>query len=105
MMNIGEKLKLIRDQQKISMNTLAKRADVSQSTLSRIEAGSQLPTFDVLERCIAALGYTLADFFANQSPEIPPEVHKIMEKIIRLSPRQLKILDSVLEEWRVEENK
>jgi transcriptional regulator with XRE-family HTH domain len=104
MMNIGERLKLARNQQNISMNKLAKLADISQSTLSRIEAGTQIPTFDVVERCIDALGYSLADFFTNQSPEIQPEVHALMKKIMRLSSRQLKILDSVLDEWKVEEN-
>lgn len=98
-MNIGSKLKIAREQQNISMNILAKRADVSQSTLSRIEAGTQMPTFDVLERFISALGYTLADFFSEKAPELPPEVRRVCEKLQKLTHDKLKILESVLDTW------
>ncbi|WP_031517083.1 helix-turn-helix domain-containing protein [Desulfofalx alkaliphila] len=100
-MDLGLKIKTVRTQQNISMNMLAKRADIAQSTLSRIESGQQMPTFDVLERIVSALGITLSDFFANnQEPEpLPPEVKQVCDKVKQLPLDKLKVLNAVLDSW------
>ncbi|MFZ5634684.1 MAG: helix-turn-helix domain-containing protein [Bacillota bacterium] len=97
-MNIGQKLKSVREQQNISMNALAKRADVSQSTLSRIESGQQMPTFDVLERLITALGLTLVEFFSDQAPELSPDIRQMLDVAQKLTPLQRKLVTSVMKE-------
>jgi len=100
-MNIGEKIKNERLRQQISMNALAKKAGVGQSSLSHIESGNRQPTFDILERIVAALGFTLAEFFAeDKEPEqLPPNILRTVDKLKKLTPRQLEILNTVLDEW------
>lgn len=85
-MNIGEVIKDIRESQNISMNQLAKIADISQSSLSRIESGLSQPTFDVLERIISALGLSLAEFFSNeQQPVVDPSIVRLVQAAEKLT--------------------
>ncbi len=66
-MNIGKMIKQERERQGLSMNKLAKTANIGQSTFSYIEAGYRQPTFDVLERIIIALGFSRGHFRQNQN--------------------------------------
>ena len=85
-MNIGEVIKNIRENQNISMNQLAKIADISQSSLSRIEAGLSQPTFDVLERIIIALDFSLAEFFSNeQQTVVDPSIVRLVQAAEKLT--------------------
>lgn len=100
MMNIGQKIKKVREGQNMSMNTLAKLCKVSQPNLSRIENGQQQPAFDTLERIIAALGYTTADFFLSDKPELEPDVKRLLNSIQALNSCQRLALYAFLEEMR-----
>ena len=85
-MNIGEVIKNIRENQNISMNQLAKIADISQSSLSRIEPGLSQPTIDVLERIIIALGFSLAEFFSNeQQTVVDPSIVRLVQAAEKLT--------------------
>lgn len=53
---IGEKLKAARLQQNITQQSLAQAADISVSSLKKIEGG-QIGTFESLLRCLRTLGY------------------------------------------------
>lgn len=55
-LNIGYLISLIRTQIGMSQRTLAKRANVSQSTLSRIELSDTPPNLATLQRILNALG-------------------------------------------------
>lgn len=103
-MDIGQKIKQAREQQGLSMNALAKRSGAAQSALSEIEKGRRQPTFEVLNRIVSGLGYTLSDFFSETKEEEPlsPEARRVIEKVKQLSPRQLKILEPVLDEWKTD---
>ncbi|MEE0899053.1 MAG: helix-turn-helix transcriptional regulator [Acutalibacteraceae bacterium] len=54
-MEIGERLKELRTQKGLSQAELAKRLNLSKSTISMIEVGSRNPSFEVLE--------LIADYF------------------------------------------
>lgn len=99
-MNLGHKIKSIRKQQNISMNMLAKRVGIAQSTLSRIESGQQMPTFDVLERIIYGLGLNFAEFFADSTEQepLPPDIRQIIEVANQLTPMQRELIVSVMKE-------
>lgn len=99
-MNIGQKIKEIRESQNISMNSLAQICEVSQANLSRIESGQQQPTFDTLERIITALGYTLGDFFAADKPELEADIRHLLNIIQTLKPGQKQALQAFLEEMK-----
>ena len=91
-MNIGNMIKQERERQGLSMNKLAKIANIGQSTLSYIEAGYRQPTFDVLERIITALGFSLSDFFAYEQKTIDPELTKLLQATKKLNSEQRKLL-------------
>lgn len=55
-MNIGHALKLARSAKKLSLLELAKRAELSQSYLSMLEAGKRDPTLPTIEKIAGALG-------------------------------------------------
>ncbi len=91
-LNIGELINKTRNYQNISMNKLAKLADVSQSSLSRIESGTNYPTFDVLERIITALGFSLAEFFSEEKQNIDPSITRLLQVANRLTVEEREAL-------------
>lgn len=98
-MDIGQRIKTTRERKSISMNALSKKSGAAQSAISEIESGKRQPTFEVLEKIITGLGYTLSEFFADQSPELSPEVRQIVEKVQKLPPDKIKVLNAVLNSW------
>ena len=63
---IGEKLRAIRQDKKMSLRELAKRADISASMLSQIETGKVFPSVRSLYDIATALGVTVDYFFPEQ---------------------------------------
>ncbi|MBO8127750.1 MAG: helix-turn-helix domain-containing protein [Peptococcaceae bacterium] len=97
-MNIGKRLREIRQQVQLSGNALAKRAGVAQSTISEIESQKVIPSIRVLEKLCRALGITLADFFAPTAQKyapLTPEQRTLLNTIKHLSPEQLAVLQLV----------
>ncbi|TEB15143.1 Helix-turn-helix domain protein [Pelotomaculum sp. FP] len=104
-MDIGWRMKEAR---KIKGFTVAHMADlmgVTQPTITRWENGTIDIPSSVLIRYINALGLTPAEFFSEQLKELPPEIRQVLEKIKKLSPRQLQVLNTVLDEWKIEDYK
>ena len=56
---IGERIKQIRRDKKITQEELSEKAGVNRSYLSVIENGHSSPTIDVVERIAAAMGVSL----------------------------------------------
>lgn len=61
---IGSKLKLLRELAGLSQRELAKRAGMTNSSVSTIEQGFVSPSVQSLERILAALPMSLPDFFS-----------------------------------------
>lgn len=61
--NVGVRLKLIRETYGISQRELAKRAGVTNSSISMIELGQVSPSIQSLERILSVIPIRLADFF------------------------------------------
>lgn len=62
-MNIGEKIRKLREEKEWSQYRLAKVSGVRQGNLSQIEAGiKKAPTADTLRKICAALGVSMAEF-------------------------------------------
>ncbi|QGP93343.1 helix-turn-helix protein [Neomoorella glycerini] len=91
-MDIGLRIKFFRERQNLSMNALAKRSGASQSAISEIENGKRQPTFEVLERIVKGLGLTLAEFFAEETPSLPPDLRQLLREAESLTPSQRKKL-------------
>lgn len=109
MFNTGQRLTSLRTSLGLTMNKLSRLSGVSQSFISNIEAGTKNPTIDTINRLATAMGITLYDFFnekesssvAEDSIEYQPEIKQAMHKIQNLTPRQIKILNEVLDEWMI----
>ncbi|QCO58045.1 cupin domain-containing protein (plasmid) [Pseudorhodobacter turbinis] len=102
-MNIGARLRAARTQRKLSQRELARRAGVTNGTISQIEQNHSSPSVSSLKRVLDALAMSLAEFFAadvaqshqvffrrSELQEVNP--HKLLRKTdapIALSIRQV----------------
>jgi len=66
---VGERLRALRLRAGLSQRELARRAAVSNATVSMIEADRVSPSVSALRQVLAALGVSIADFFAAPTPE------------------------------------
>lgn len=90
-MNVGERIKLLREKAGYSQNELANRADVSQTHLRRVELGQSGITVDHLQMVCDALGITIREFFdAENAPD------ELSESVANLTPKQKQLLISFL---------
>src|SRR3982751_2200148 len=55
-MDLGDKLREIRVQRKLTQAEVAKKAGITQPALSRIELGGGVPTLEMLDRIGRAIG-------------------------------------------------
>lgn len=86
-----------REKQNMSINLLAKKAGISQSSLSRIEGGLNSPTFEVLERIVTALGLSLGNFFSAVPPDLEPDLKRLLDTVKTLTMEQRRALQVFLE--------
>lgn len=63
--NIGERLRELREARNISMRTLAARSGLSANALSMIERGKASPSVSTLYKLADALGISITTFFAS----------------------------------------
>lgn len=90
-MEIGKRIKFLREKKKITVNKLANLSGVSQSYLRDLELGNKQPTVEYLSYICEALGITLERFFADEKNE-----NEITELITKLTPTQKEALISFL---------
>ena len=69
MVDIGERLKSLRSQSGLSQRGLAKKAGVTNSTISLIEQNRVSPSIASLKKVLDGLPISLADFF---TPDVEP---------------------------------
>jgi transcriptional regulator with XRE-family HTH domain len=75
-MQLGDKLKAIRLESRVTLVGLSKAAGVSKSMLSRIERNQSAPTITTLEKIASALGVDLASLFTDLDagdPAVSPD--------------------------------
>lgn len=99
-MDVARKIIELRRKYGISQYQLSKLSGVSQSALSEIERGIKQPTITTIENICRAFNITLADFFAEKEPDIPPEVRSLINTAANLSSTQIKLLDSFLQTFQ-----
>ena len=93
---VGIRLKLLREACGYSQRELAKRAGLTNSSISIIEQGQVSPSVQSLGRILAALPISLTDFFAFSLPSINPaqkishaSAHQLDARIQELSAEQV----------------
>ena len=68
-MQIGERLRYVRQSKKMSIYKLAQSTGISQSHISDLELGRRKPSVETLSRLVAPLGITLSELF-NENDDI-----------------------------------
>jgi len=64
-MEIGIKLRRLRENKKMSMYRLTQMTGISGQHIKGIEEGTRQPTIETLGRLVAALGSSLSEIFNN----------------------------------------
>lgn len=90
-MNVGERIKYLREQKNITVNKLANLAGVSQSYLREIELGNKQPTVEYLEYICWALNISLKEFFSENDMTIHPYLASALSNLS--NEEQLKLAD------------
>lgn len=67
-MEIGPRLKLVRERYKLSQRELAKRAGVANATISLIEQNRVSPSVSSLKKLLEGVPMSLAEFFTFDEP-------------------------------------
>ncbi len=88
---IGKRIKKLREARGISKCKLASEAGVSPSYIPDIESGKKCPTVEVLESICDVLGITIKDFF-----NVSSEYEEYTFKFSTLSTSQRQLLISFL---------
>ncbi len=86
-MNVGERIKELRERSGFTQNRLAEWAGVSQTHLRRVELGQQDITIGQLRLVCDGLGITLAEFF-----NVNEEEENLTDVIAKLTPKQKQLL-------------
>ncbi|MGH6931837.1 MAG: cupin domain-containing protein [Dongiaceae bacterium] len=69
--NVGQRLRAIREMHGLSQRELAKRAGVSNASISLIEQNRSSPSVGSLKKVLDGLPMSLADFFGGQAATRP----------------------------------
>lgn len=67
--DVGARLRTLRDRMALSQRELAKRAGVTNSTISLIEQNRVSPSVASLKKVLEGLPVSLAEFFAGDDPQ------------------------------------
>lgn len=95
-MDVGKRIRELRERYKISQCELARLANIGQSTLSDIERGIKQPTITTIENICRAFNISLSEFFSEEKPEFPPEIQDLLKQTSKLTPEQIKKLSDFL---------
>lgn len=86
-MNVGNRIKELRERSGFTQNHLAEWAGVSQTHLRRVELGQQDITVGQLQLVCDGLGVTLAEFF-----DVGEKTETLSFVISKLTPKQKQLL-------------
>lgn len=92
-MDVGARIKELREKAGYTVNKLANLAGISQSYLRDIELGNKNPTIETLSYFCDVLKVSLRDFFDEDNGEIEP---MLMTAVSTLSEEQQRKLAEFL---------
>lgn len=80
MSDVGQRIRQLRTEQKISQNALAKRAGIAQATLNAIEADTKNPSVETVRLLAVALGSTVSELMGEvrNSSSISPRDRQLL---------------------------
>lgn len=104
MINVGKRIKSLRNQKGISARLLADKTDLDPSQISKIENETSKPSLDALQRICKVLDISISDFFAvsindNRSDQVLPEMEQLIETSKSLTTNQMELLNKLLKSF------
>ena len=95
---IGPRIKELCDKQQITKYRLSQMTGVTQTVLSRIIKGENVPTIQTIEKICFALNIPLAQFFAKDEnpPDLTAEQKEIIETWNGLNPEERERLMKII---------
>ncbi len=96
-MEVGKKLKKLREDKKMSMYRLTQITGVSGHHIKGIENGTRQPTIETLNRLVLALGSSLAEIFNDdtQCSYLNEKERRLIENFRTLSDEKADVLLSL----------
>jgi transcriptional regulator with XRE-family HTH domain len=95
-MDIGLRIKYLRQQSKLSISKLAKGAGISQSFLSEVEAGTKNITVNKLQDICNFLGISINDFFSDNPIELSLRQRQVIQKLKLLKEDEIEIISKLI---------
>ena len=83
--DLGFRLRMVRQRHQLSQRALAKKAGVANASISLIESGNMSPSVSALKRILAGFPMTLAEFFSDELPSMKSEVFYRAESLTEIS--------------------
>ncbi len=70
-MNIGEKLRSLRQKNNLTQKELADRCELSKGFISQLESNQTSPSLSTLEDILTTLGSSFGEFFSDEEADNP----------------------------------
>lgn len=97
-MDAQKRLQQLLDSKGWTAYRLAKKCNLSESTLANIFRRNTMPSISTLEAICEGLGISLAQFFSeNDMVELTPELKELFDGWALLSPEQKKAVLKIIE--------
>ncbi len=93
-MELHERLKKLRTDQKLSVYRLSRISDVSENHIRTIEKGNSHPSVETLEKLLRPLGITMSEFFRDDESIIFPSSYEkeLLQAVRKLDAKKSDIL-------------
>lgn len=95
-MNIGKRIRNLRNARNMTVTELANKSYISQSYLSDIEAGRTTPSLDKLMIICDRLGISMSEFF-DDGLDKSEDIIRLMNIAEKLSEQEIEALNYFLE--------
>lgn len=93
-MNIGERIRVLREARELTQGDIEKRTFLKRSYLSRVENGHTIPSVETLEKIARSLNIAMYQFFyEGQSPVDEGSAAKRAAELYGNSGKELFVLD------------
>lgn len=86
-MDVGDRIRRIREERGLSQRRLAQLAGIGQSFLSQVERGEKDPGIKTLLNICKALNVSIAHLFEDGG-DLPPHIRSLIREARSLSPEQ-----------------
>ena len=94
---IQQKIAELRTAKNISSRKMSLDLDLSNSYINQIENGIKVPSLENLLKILDYLDITLADFFSEETPDLSPQLRRLLNTASKLTPEQLAAVQALLD--------